>query len=100
MPDVELTKIDPNTDPFVLLVGGTVGTGQLGSDGSEEQVEVVVNEINYIPWNDENGMPRTMRLVVPSELAAELGEALVKAAGLVPTAHAQAINFLNREENK
>lgn len=98
MPDVEMTKIDPKEDPFVLLVGGVVGTGELGSDESEEQVHVVVNEIHYIPWNDEHGMPRTMRLVVPSELAAEIGNALIKAAELVPTAHDQAVSFLNRDK--
>jgi hypothetical protein len=95
----ELVSLDPDKDPFVLIIGGSVGRGKLGDTSNPESlVDVIVNEIVYVPWNAENEPPRKMNLVLPSELAAELGAALADIATTIPTAGAQALALITNEE--
>lgn len=95
----EMIRIDPQEEPFVLVVGGLVGPGELGSDETEDRVEILVVEIQYLPWNQEHTTPRRMKLVYPSELAIEFADQLKAAAAAVPTASDQALAMLT-EENK
>lgn len=97
-----LAAVDPEQEPFVIVVGGTVGEGQFGNDDSPDAVQVVVNEIHYLPYDAEpQDAPRIMKLVLPSEMAIALGENLVAAGRNIPTVEAQAEAVLstNKENN-